>query len=243
MTYTVAVVSAGLSQPSSSRLLADRLASVTARELDGAAVDMIDLRAHAHEMINAMLSGFPSPEFRPVLDTVSNADGLIVVSPTYAASYSGLFKSFVDVLDEETMTGKPVLIGATGGTARHSLVLDHALRPLFTYLKAIVVPTGVFAASEDWGGTTLGSRINQAAGELAREITLRPKPIRSDLFTNPVPFEQFLAPTTARGIRQGTPDFHVTGGVRQFRTCEGVRPRAPSARTDTVIVRTEGSRS
>ena len=88
----------------------------------------------------------------------------------FSASYSGLFKTFVDVLEPGMLDGKPVLIAATGGTARHSLVLDHALRPLFSYLQAVVVPTGVFAASEDFGSTDEGhldKRIRRAAGELA----------------------------------------------------------------------------
>lgn len=86
------------------------------------------------------------------------ADGLIVVTPVFAASYSGLFKSFFDVIDPDALSGKPVLIAATGGTARHSLVLEHAVRPLFAYLRAVVVPTAVFAASEDWGS---GRRVHR----------------------------------------------------------------------------------
>jgi FMN reductase len=98
---------------------------------------------------------------------VTSADGLIVVTPVFSASYSGLFKSFFDVLDKDALAGKPVLIAATGGTGRHSLVLEHALRPLFAYLRAVVVPTGVYAASEDWGAEGLAERIERAAGELA----------------------------------------------------------------------------
>ena len=82
---------------------------------------------------------------------MSAADALIAVSPIFSGSYSGLFKTFFDVLEPETLAGKPVLIGATGGTARHSLALEHALRPLFSYLHAVVVPTAVYAAPEDWG--------------------------------------------------------------------------------------------
>ncbi|CAM3913719.1 FMN reductase [Kibdelosporangium persicum] len=187
----LAVVSAGLSQPSSTRLLADRLAAATVRaeEMD---VETIDLRGHAHHLVDAMLSGFASQDLKPVLDSVAEADGLIAVTPTYASSYSGLFKSFVDVLDEEAVAGKPVLIGATGGTARHSLVLDYALRPLFTYLKAIVVPTGVYVASEDWAGTTLAARIDRAGAELAREMAGREKTVAADPFTDPVSFEDLL---------------------------------------------------
>ena len=75
------------------------------------------------------------------------------------------------MLEHGTLEGKPVLVAATAGTARHSLVLDHAMRPLFAYLRAVVVPTGVFAASEDFGRPTvagaLSTRIDRAAGELA----------------------------------------------------------------------------
>ncbi len=67
---------------------------------------------------------------------MTGADGVIAVTPVFTASYSGLFKSFFDLIDPTALTGTPVLIGATGGTARHSLVLDHALRPLFAYLRA-----------------------------------------------------------------------------------------------------------
>jgi FMN reductase len=121
-----------------------------------------------------------------VLDLLVRADGLIAVTPTYAGSFSGLFKSFVDVLDDEARVDKPVLVGATGGTARHSLVLEHAIRPLFTYLRAVVVPTSVFAAPEDWAGASapdlLAGRIARAAGQLAAEIDRRdrrPSEIRS----------------------------------------------------------------
>ncbi|MCE3034886.1 FMN reductase [Streptomyces sp. CMSTAAHL-2] len=160
------VVSAGLSVPSSTRLLADRLAAAVA---DRTAVDteVIELRDLAVEIAHQFTSGFPGKALAAAQDAVTGADGLIVVTPVFSASYSGLFKSFFDVLDKDALTGKPVLIAATGGTARHSLVLDHALRPLFSYLRAVVVPTGVYAASEDWGAAGLPERIERAAQELA----------------------------------------------------------------------------
>lgn len=89
----------------------------------------------------------------------------------FSASYSGLFKMFVDILDPDALTGVPVLVAATAGTARHALVLDYALRPLFTYLRAVVVPTGVFAATEDFGGTGLSERVARAGDELAALVT------------------------------------------------------------------------
>ncbi|PWJ05046.1 oxidoreductase [Streptomyces sp. NWU49] len=163
------VVSAGLSVPSSTRLLGDRLAAAAARPTS-AEVRVIELRDLAVAIAHNFTSGFPERALADAFDAVAAADGLVVVTPVFSASYSGLFKSFFDTLsvhDEEALAGKPVLIAATGGTARHSLVLDHALRPLFAHLKAVVVPTGVYAASEDWGAEGLDGRITRAAGELA----------------------------------------------------------------------------
>lgn len=128
---------------------------------------MVELRDLAVEIAHNLTTGFPGPALRAALDAVAAADGLIVVTPVFSASYSGLFKSFFDVLDRDALAGKPVLVAATGGSARHSLVLEHAMRPLFAYLRAVVVPTGVYAASEDWGAEGLAERIERAAGELA----------------------------------------------------------------------------
>ncbi|HEY9329715.1 MAG TPA: CE1759 family FMN reductase [Streptomyces sp.] len=167
------VVSAGLSVPSSTRLLGDRLAAGAAGRT-AADVTVIELRDLAVEIAHHFTNGFPGRALGAAFDAVAAADGTIVVTPVFSASYSGLFKSFFDALsvhEEGTLAGKPVLIAATGGTARHSLVLDHALRPLFVHLKAVVVPTGVYAASEDWGAEGLDGRIGRAAGELAALMT------------------------------------------------------------------------
>lgn len=176
-TRKIAVISAGLSQPSSTRLLADRIAAATTRRLadDGvvAEVSIFELRDVAQDITNNLLTGFASPKLQAVIDAVTGADGVVFVSPIFSTSYSGLFKSFVDVLDPDSLTEMPVLIAATGGTERHSLALDYAMRPLFTYLHAVVTPTGVYAASSDWGAAGdastggLPERIDRAAGELA----------------------------------------------------------------------------
>ncbi|MEV8549841.1 FMN reductase [Streptomyces glaucescens] len=190
------VVSAGLSVPSSTRLLADRLAAATAGRTS-AEVEVVELRDLAVEIAHHFTNGFPGRRLAAALDAVTGADGLIVVTPVFSASYSGLFKSFFDVLDKDALTGKPVLIAATGGTARHSLVLEHALRPLFAHLRAVVVPTGVYAASEDWGAEGLDSRIERAAGELAQLMTgpaagvPKARPAGQDITV--VPFEEQLA--------------------------------------------------
>ncbi|MFD7692113.1 FMN reductase [Streptomyces sp. NPDC059374] len=192
------VVSAGLSVPSSTRLLADRLAASAGRQAD-ADVEVVELRELAVEIAQNFTNGFPGRRLAAALDAVTSADGLIVVTPVFSASYSGLFKSFFDVIDKDALAGVPVLIAATGGTARHSLVLDHALRPLFAHLKAVVVPTGVYAASEDWGAEGLDGRIERAAGELAALMrgmagTRRAAP---DTLTV-VPFAEQLAAVSGR---------------------------------------------
>ncbi|ANP48728.1 FMN reductase [Streptomyces griseochromogenes] len=171
------VVSAGLSVPSSTRLLADRLAAEVARQASAPLeVQVIELRGLAVEIAHNFTNGFPGKGLAAAQDAVAGADGLIVVTPVFSASYSGLFKSFFDVLDKDVLAGKPVLIAATGGTARHSLVLEHALRPLFAHLRAVVVPTGVYAASEDWGAEGLPERIERAAGELMALMPLAGRP-------------------------------------------------------------------
>jgi len=201
MNRTIVVVSAGLSRPSSTRLLADRL---SAAAVDAAAalgvrleVRVLELRDLAHDITNHLLTGFPPAALRDALDAVAGADGLIAVTPVFNASYSGLFKSFFDVVDSDALADKPVLIAATGGTARHSLALKHALRPMFAYLHAITVPTSVFAASEDWGGDEsegeLRGRILRAGDELAREVARREPVAVADPFSLTTSFEDLLA--------------------------------------------------
>ncbi|EFQ84398.1 putative FMN reductase [Aeromicrobium marinum DSM 15272] len=166
----VVVVSAGLSESSSSRLLADRIVASVRSHLDGATVEVVDLRPLAHEITDAVLTGFAPPRLQHVLDQVGQADALAFVTPVYQASYAGLFKMFADTLETDLLIGKPVLLAATGGTARHSLVIDSALRPLFAYLQAFVVPTGVFASPHDWsseGTGALQARVDRAVAELA----------------------------------------------------------------------------
>ena len=142
-------------------------------------VRVVELRELAVDIARHLTLGYPSPALDEAIGAVTRADGLIAVTPTFNASYSGLFKSFFDLLEPTALAGTPVLIGATGGTARHSLALDHALRPLFAYLHAMVVPTAVFAATADWGAAgdshteNLPARITRAAGELVDLIVSR----------------------------------------------------------------------
>lgn len=185
-TRRIAVVTAGLSTPSSTRMLGDRLTHAALGELRergiDATSDVFELRDYAHELTDNLLTGFAPPALEQMINTVVSADGIIAVTPIFSTSYSGLFKSFIDVLDPQALNGTPVLIGANAGTARHSLAIDYAIRPLFTYLHADPVPTGVFAASSDWGSNAdevapLGSRVDRGAREFADAIAAR-EPVR-----------------------------------------------------------------
>lgn len=177
MQRTVVVISAGLGVPSSTRMLADQMAADVQSRLAAlgitAKLDVIDLRDHATGIANNMVTGYAGQDLAGVIRRVEAADAMIAVTPTFSASYSGLFKSFFDVLDPKFLDGMPVLFGATGGSPRHSLVLDMAIRPLFSYLRAHTMPTAVYASPEDWGGSgenTLERRIGQGAAELAAVI-------------------------------------------------------------------------
>ena len=157
-------------------------------------IETIELRPLAKDLASHVLAGFPPPSLQAALGTVLAADGVIAVTPIFSASYSGLFKLFFDLVDRDAFEEKPVLLAATGGTARHSLAIEHAMRPLFAYLKADSMPTGVYAATEDWGTATVAmegglvGRIDRAARQLAKAMSARPPTVQHDRFADPVPF-------------------------------------------------------
>lgn len=210
---TLTVISAGLSNPSTTRSIADQISAavntaVTARgeSLD---INVVEVKNLAVDLAHAMTTGGLSSEaLDQAKQQVSDADGIVVVTPVFKASYTGLLKMFFDVLDTEALNAMPTLIAATAGTARHSLVLDHALRPLLTYMRAVVVPTGIFAATDDFGnedGASLATRIARAAGELAALVvaesgsvgglagpTIRTRKTGTDPAEDFTPFSQLL---------------------------------------------------
>jgi len=165
------VVSAGVSAPSSTRLLGDRLAQKTLDALGGegqrARVTVIELGPLAVDIARAIVGGFPGTRLQAAIEQLASADAVIATTPVYKAGVSGLFKSFADVLDNDLLVAKPTLLAATAGSARHAMVVDDQLRPLFAFLRTVTTPTSVFAAPEDWGSTVLGERIARAATELA----------------------------------------------------------------------------
>ncbi len=167
---TVAVVTAGASESSSSKLLADRTATAAVEAADsrGLKVDAvpIDLRRLASEITSALTTGVISGGLAQAVSALAVADGLIVSTPVYNAGPSGLFTSFFQAIDDDLLIAKPVILGATAASPRHSLVVDGQMRPMFAYLRTLTVPTALFAAAEDWNDRELGSRIDRAAMEL-----------------------------------------------------------------------------
>jgi FMN reductase len=169
--FRIAVVSAGTSDPSSTRLLADRAADRATAILTGnghvVASDVIELREIAADVSTALVAQLVTPKLQQAMTILGEADGIIASSPVYKAGASGLFKSFFDVLDNDLLIAKPVILAATAGTPRHALVADDQVRAMFAYLRAMTVPTSLFAAPEDWSDPALNDRITRAAFELA----------------------------------------------------------------------------
>jgi FMN reductase len=168
--FRLVVVSAGTSDPSSTRLLADRTAervtALSARRGHTVTVSVIDLREISADISSALVSQLVTPKLQQAVTALGEADGIIAAAPVYKAGPSGLFTSFFDVLDNDLLIAKPVVLAATAGTARHALVADEAMRPLFAYLRTMTAPTSLFAAPEDWSDPALATRVDRAALEL-----------------------------------------------------------------------------
>ncbi|MEV7283112.1 CE1759 family FMN reductase [Streptomyces sp. NPDC093252] len=184
----IVVINAGVSEESSTRRLAARIAqhSVDALGAAGipATVTMLDLGPLAIETTRSLVSGFPTEAVSQAMAALADADAVIAATPVYKAGISGLFKSFADLIDNDLLIAVPVILAATGGTARHAMVADDQLRPLFAFLRALPVPTSLYAAPEDWGSPELGRRIARAAGELAALLrTDAPRRMADDNWT------------------------------------------------------------
>jgi FMN reductase len=165
------IVSAGTSRPSTTRMLADRIAAASVERLSQlevtATIRAIEVAPLAVDVARASVTGVPSAELQAAIEQIAAADAVIAGAPVYKAGISGLFKSFVDVLDDDVLIAKPVVLAATAGSSRHALVVDEQMRSLFAYMRALTLPTSVFAAPEDWAAAELGERVRRAATELA----------------------------------------------------------------------------
>jgi FMN reductase len=169
------VVSAGLGEKSSSTRLGEQLGRATVAALadEGvqAHVTHIEVRLLAEDLVAQLIGRVASPGIHEAQAAMLAADGVVVVTPIYNGSFSGLFKLFFDCLDPRTMTGRPVMLAATGGSPRHSLVIENSLLPLFYYFKSLIVPSSVFAAASDFAHPgELELRVQQAAARFARFV-------------------------------------------------------------------------
>ena len=188
----IVAISAGLSDASAATQLARAIAESTLAgatpevgrrntsggEQNTTPPDVISLRAYARDIADAMTLGFPSEKLEALFQKVAGADAVVAVAPVYNAMPSGLFISFFNVLPEQTLAGKPVALGATGGTPRHSLVIEQAMRPMFVYLHALIPTTAVYAATEDWGAP--GEGFDGAAGQgIAKRVEREGRELRA----------------------------------------------------------------
>lgn len=208
----IAVVSAGLRTPSSTGRLADILGEAAGHALASAGhpveITRVELRDLAHEITDALLTGSPGPRVQGANALITAADAVVAVTPTFSASYSGLLKLYLDVLERDSLRGTPVLMAATGGTERHALMLDHAMRPLFAALGAVSVPTAVYAVASDLGergSSALAKRVDRAVRELARIVEAAPRGHRSLHLVHEPPSTAASSPIWAGPTRQQPP--------------------------------------
>lgn len=168
--YRLVVINGGTSDPSSTRMLADRIADAVAKAAKTkdarVRITTIDLRDLATEITTGIVTGLQGPGLEAASAALGAADGIIAASPVYKSETSGLFNSCMHVLDRDLLIGKPVVLAATAGTARHALVVDGQMRSLFAYLRTLTAPTAIFASTEDWNDSALSKRIERAALEL-----------------------------------------------------------------------------
>lgn len=166
-------VSGGLQRPSRSAALAEHLLDLLADEVP-CEQRLIELGLFAPQLAGAVWrSELPDPVER-ALAAVEQADVLVVATPVFRGAYTGLFKHFFDFIHQDALIDKPVLLAATGGSERHALVIDHQLRPLFSFFQARTLPLGVYATDADFVDYRLQ---NEALIERARLAVQRALPL------------------------------------------------------------------
>ncbi|MBB2955064.1 FMN reductase [Bifidobacterium commune] len=164
------VVNAGISEPSSTRRLAQEVSEKARAYLEvrgkEVTVEMITLRDLADDIAKGSVGDKYGERLDSAIAAVGAADGLVVASPIYKASYSGLFKAFWDLVPRDAIINMPVVLAATGGSNRHALVPDVVMRGLFAFFRAVPTATSLMATKEDFGTPELEKRERRAAGEL-----------------------------------------------------------------------------
>jgi FMN reductase len=170
-------ISGNLTRPSKTRAFVDHIAGHVARGIaaSSATFDIDDL---GPSFVQARRFSDLDPPARNIVERLSGAAVLVIGSPTFKGSYTGLFKHFFDLLDPTSLKGKPVILAATGGGERHSLIVEHQLRPLFGFFEALTMPTAIYASDRDFADGALISdairaRAQQAVDEACRVVNTR----------------------------------------------------------------------
>jgi len=166
------------SRPSRTRGLIEAIIGATALHA-AVEAEVFDLSDLLPGLAASLDPSRPDPAVARLIAAITNADALVVGSPVYKGTYSGLFKHVFDLIEPKALKGKPVVLSATGGSERHALALDHGLRPLFAFFAADIIPTAVYATEGEFGdyrpaGRPLTARIDHAARELGRRLTAPP---------------------------------------------------------------------
>lgn len=159
------------SRPSRTRNLVEAITTTAASRI-GATSTIYDLNEIHPSLGSTLEPSKAPPDLVELIEAITNADALIVGSPVYKGTYTGLFKHLFDLIEPKALKDKPVVLSATGGSERHALVLDHGLRPLFAFFSADIVATGVYATEPDFtdyrpSSAALLSRIDRVALELS----------------------------------------------------------------------------
>lgn len=160
--------SGNLARPSSTYRFVDSVTKALAAQ-SGLNHQVFDIEDLGSSLAAARSVADLDPAARRVIRTIIEAEALVIGSPTYKGSYTGLFKHVFDLLDPADLRGKPIILTATGGGDRHSLIVEHQLRPLFAFFEAFVLPTAIYASSRDFvdgaPSPAIHSRVNQALAE------------------------------------------------------------------------------
>ena len=182
----VVAVSGGTGRPSRTLALTESILAELSQHLP-VKIHLIELGDIARPLGAALSRQELSADIEAELQAIENADLLLVTSPVYRGSFPGHFKHLFDLIEQDALVDTPVLLAATGGSERHALVIDHQLRPLFSFLQAHTLPIGVYATPADFDGAQINSAALQArialaadraAGRLTVQAVAAPAPLR-----------------------------------------------------------------
>lgn len=169
--FRLVAVSGGLQRPSKSAALAEHLLDLIADELP-CEQRRVELGQLAPRLAGAVWRSQLPDTVERELSAVEQADVLVVVTPVFRGAYTGLFKHFFDFIHQDALVDKPVLLAATGGSKRHALVIDHQLRPLFSFFQARTLPLGVYATDADFADHRVQNEALIARARLAVQRAL-----------------------------------------------------------------------